>query len=215
MSKYGKLTILEKIKKPDTSGKFKTYFKCECACGNIKEIRQDSVLAGVVKSCGCLLKESNIKRFTRHGHARDKNVSGEYRAWQAMKARCLNPNTIEYEHYGGRGIKICNDWLTSFDNFLKDVGPRPSKSHTLDRVDVNGNYTPDNCRWATYTHQNQNARFNDNIELNGQTKCLSEWARTYNISCKTVWSRIYKYGWSPEEALTIPVDTRFSKMGNQ
>lgn len=128
---------------------------CECDCTTICEKRQNNVVRGRTKSCGCLNSESTIKRNFKHGAKHDEDAP--YNSWLAMRQRCLNPNSTYYRYYGGRGITIDERW-SSFAAFREDMGSRPSKEHSLDRIDVNGNYGPQNCRWATAKQQRENQR---------------------------------------------------------
>lgn len=129
-----------------------------------------------------------------------KSESAEYRAWSHMWSRCTNKNVKEYSYYGGRGITICAEWR-EFDNFLADMGQRPSSRHSIDRIDVNGNYEPANCRWATYTQQARNRRSNRIIEFQGERRTLAEWAEAIGLDVRTLHSRLVG-GWSLERALT-------------
>jgi hypothetical protein len=118
--------------------------------------------------------------------------TSEYRAWQAMKARCTNPMSRHFVDYGGRGITVCSEWLHSFEAFFAAMGEKPSGAHTLDRIDVNGPYSPDNCRWATNLEQQRNRRDNRYITHKGKTMCVSEWAEAIGLSRQTVLSRLRK-----------------------
>lgn len=126
-----------------------------------------------------------------------------YSTWASMKDRCSNSNHRNYACYGGKGIRVCERWM-KFHNFLEDMGPKPSPLHTIDRIDSHGDYEPGNCRWADPITQGQNTSRVKNININGQVKCLAEWARHFNIKKATVKSRI-KAGWSIESALNTPV----------
>jgi hypothetical protein len=127
----------------------------------------------------------------------------EYEAWQSMKARCLNPRHRFFKHYGGRGIKVCEQWRQSFANFVADMGPRPSPDHSLDRIDNNGHYGPGNCRWVTQKEQCNNRRSNHHVTFNGETRTISQWAEVTGILKSCIRLRL-KAGWSIEAALTTP-----------
>ena len=152
-NKFGRLLAIEPIR-----GFAKIKWLCICDCGKTKIVSGDKLNSGESKSCGCLQKElqsAKIKKSNlRHGH----NVKGKqtrtHRSWQSMLARCRNPKNTNYSRYGGRGITVCERW-SLFENFLNDMGERP-ENKTLDRMDVNGNYEPENCRWATLSEQQRN-----------------------------------------------------------
>lgn len=130
------------------------HFKCSCKCGKVKVMSVYSILKSKTKSCGCIShKQTALRRF-KHGGLHTK----EYHTWQRMKQRCYNETCEDFKEYGGRGIKVCDSWIDSFENFLKDIGKAPEKISSLDRIDVNGNYEPSNCRWATPQTQAYNQR---------------------------------------------------------
>ncbi len=141
-------------------------WRCRCDCGNIKVARQSTLREGDVKSCGCLERVVNIEgsikggSVTVHGDAPRSRKTKEYRAWQNMKQRCYNPNHKAFPNYGARGIVVCKRWLGPhcFETFLADVGRAPSPELSIDRINVNGNYTPSNVRWADATTQANNRR---------------------------------------------------------
>lgn len=132
------------------------HWLCVCECGKQKIIDGGSLRYGLSNSCGCLQKQIVSKMKTTHGEAHIE--TREYTAWQNMRARCYRKKASNYSYYGGRGIRVCARWRFSYENFLADMGRRPSPAHSLDREDANGNYTPDNCRWATKSVQSANQR---------------------------------------------------------
>lgn len=151
---FGRLRVLSKITKYDSNGRFRTFWVCACSCGpdRLHLARVDSLLSGQTRSCGCLRLETVRNANRKHG----MSFSPEYKSWVAMKERCFRRTAVGYENYGGRGITVCYRWM-DFRNFFKDMGPRP-RGCTLDRIDVDGNYEPSNCRWATVLEQSNNLR---------------------------------------------------------
>lgn len=129
-----------------------------------------------------------------------------YHTWQQMKKRCSNPNVDGYENYGGRGITVCESWAASFESFARDMGERP-EGMTLDRIDTDGPYSPENCRWATHTTQGRNRRNNRLLTMDGRTMSMIEWSEETGIPKRTLQSRLNIHGWSVRDALTTPVRT--------
>jgi hypothetical protein len=132
------------------------------------------------------------------------SYSRAYGAWYRMLRRCYSEKNTSYKNYGGRGITVCDRWRESFDNFYRDMGECPDK-YELDRIDPNGNYEPDNCRWADRKTQSRNRRNNRRITFNGETKTIAEWAEITGINYSTLYGRLFAYQWSPERAFTTPV----------
>lgn len=152
------------------------------------------------RNAGMFQKGHTLTRT--HGHAVHGKESPEYRTWDSMRARCLNPKHRAFFNYGGRGITICPEW-DSFEQFFADMGPRP-EGMTLDRRKNHEGYSKSNCRWATRKEQHQNTRVNVNLEFEGKTQCVSEWARQLNTSDACLFQRI-RAGWTVERTLTTPV----------
>lgn len=151
--KCGRWTVIEQAATKSN----KVYWLCECDCGTIREVVGKDMRSGKSTSCGCISAEKkSIANFV-HGYTTGK-ISLTYKTWASMKERCTNPNSRVYSYYGGRGITICERWINSFVDFVDDMGDRPSKDYSLDRINVNGNYEPSNCRWATNSEQRINTR---------------------------------------------------------
>jgi hypothetical protein len=144
-----------------------------------------------------------MARPKEHGHA-GPPASSEYRAWSSIKGRCFNPKDPRFEDYGGRGITVCAQWATNFLAFLADVGPRPSRAHSIDRIDNDGHYEPGNVKWSTAREQCSNRRSNRLMALNGQTKTAAEWARGAGLNPETLSARLAR-GWDLGRALAEPV----------
>ena len=173
----------------------------ECSCGVRKELWHRNVRSGASRSCGCYNVESLTKRATRHGHRRTGGrTTPTYETWRDMRKRCGDRKCKHYANYGGRGITVCERWQVSFENFLADMGERPEGDISLDRIDVNGNYEPGNCRWATRVEQANNKRNNVMLTLNGVTKSQEQWAKELNLSHGAIVRRI-KAGWPIERVL--------------
>lgn len=169
--RFGRLLVIEQSKNSKDN---QIMWLCKCDCGKETIVRGQCLTRKTTKSCGCYRK----KLHAIHG----KYLSVEYTAWHNMKQRCYNKKHPEYPNYGGRGVSICSRWLNSFKNFFADMGLRPSSEHSLDRFpNTNGNYKPDNCRWATDEMQNRNTRRNRWIEKDGIKMVLTDWAKLFGV----------------------------------
>jgi hypothetical protein len=173
---------------------------CQCDCGQTKKIHKGSLVRGLTQSCGCAKGDLISAKRTRHGHARVNAASPEYRTWSAMKKRCFDEKDKSYTRYGGRGIGVYAAWIDDFETFLRDVGPRPSKDHSLDRIKNDKGYEPKNVRWATRVEQANNKRTSVHITAFGKAMTLAEWSRETGIKIGTIWARL-KAGATPEQSL--------------
>lgn len=191
-NKFGRLTV---IKRSNEKGR-RVKWLCSCDCGGSKEVVADQLLSGKTQSCGCLKKESIAAVNFSHGMANSR----EYKSWSHAKARCNNPNDAKFPLYGARGISMCDTWRSSFSSFLLDMGRAP-EGHTLDRIDVNGNYEPSNCRWATIKQQGNNTRSNVISEAFGFSGNIKQISERFSVPYKYLHSRIKYYGDTPEQAI--------------
>ncbi len=193
---FNQLTVISKGT-PSNAGH--PQWNCRCICGQVKVVRQSHLIALTVMSCGCLAKQDLIKRQTTHGGY----GTPEYSSWRSMKDRCLNPTDKNYKDYGGRGIVICDQW-NAFPNFLTDMGKRPSLQYSIERIDVNGNYEPDNCIWATAKQQSINRRNTIRITFEGITMSLVTWCEMLGVNTKRTAKRMWE-GMSFIDAVTQPL----------
>lgn len=181
--------------------RYGTRWLCQCVCGTKRPVRTSHLRSRASKSCGCIHQhgESRISR-SQHG----MYLSPEYRAWAHMIERCHNPGAQSYANYGGRGIRVCERWRVSFVAFMADMGQRPSPHHSIDRFpDNNGNYEPENCRWAIPKQQMRNTRRNRLLTHAGKTMCLTDWALETGLNYVTILGRLRR-GWSVGQALSTP-----------
>jgi hypothetical protein len=181
---FGHLLVLENTGRKNGH----THWKCLCDCGKITTATTNLLRRGYTKSCG------HARRTMRHYFVR------EYGIWAKMIQRCSNPKNPHYSNYGGRGIKVCAQWRI-FDNFITDMGDSPSDKHSIERIDNNKGYSPENCVWATADVQSRNKRNNQNLTFQGQTLCAADWARKFNLVEETLRKR-KRAGWCDECALT-------------
>jgi len=194
--RFGKLTAIN----IDSKDKFKHLrWLCKCDCGNETVVLSDNLLRNHTTSCGCEKWKINSKVHKTHGKSRSR----EYVAWLNMIRRCENRDNKSYADYGGRGIKVCDEWRT-FEGFWCDMGTTYKNNLTLDRIDVNGDYRKENCRWITISEQQSNKRNNHVVVYNGKSMTLSKACTLRGIDIRTVFSRL-KLGWSFEKAINTPL----------
>lgn len=196
--RFGRLVALEYV-----IGK---RWRCRCDCGRIVTIWRNCLRNGQSQSCGCLQRELLSARRRKHGAcgSSSKTHTTEYVIWRGIKARCLNPNSPAWKHYGGRGVTMFNRWQHDFAEFLAYVGLRPSKNHSLDRIDNNGNYEPGNVQWIESWKQHGNTRTNRMLTFNGRSQHVSAWARELDVPVYQLNNRL-RSGWSTDRTLTEPV----------
>lgn len=200
--RFGELTVLERAKSKKTpSGKSRTMWRCKCDCGKESIVDASSLKRGTTTTCGTHKSVKNINAHKTHGMSRTRI----YTEWIAMKSRFYNSSSPDFSRYGGRGITVCDEWLHDFQAFYDwAMANGYAEDLSIDRIDVNGNYEPSNCRWADDELQSNNKRNNRFFEHNGQIKTINQWSREFGINRNTLYSRIEKYKWGIEEALTIP-----------
>lgn len=195
--KFNRWTVLEELGVTNR----RRYWLCRCDCGTVKRISSQSVISGHSQSCGCLGAERRHKAVTKHG----KTGTREYRCWKIMKTRCLNKNFHKYPIYGGCGIRVCDRWINSFENFLEDMGLCPKSCASIERMDNSKGYFPGNCKWATAKEQANNMRTNLIVTFRGKTQTLKQWCEELEQNYDAMRSRIFRKGWPVERAFTEPI----------
>lgn len=199
---FGRLVVLERTATPPhISRRCRTYWLCRCSCGSTKAIPSETLLTGRSKSCGCLHLEIIANRG-RASKTHGASKTPEYRVWAAMKRRCSLSKGWSHRDYIERGISVCARWQ-SFESFFEDMGPRPSRKHSLDRTDNDGPYSKKNCQWALPLDQANNRRSNRFIEYQGRRQTLAQWSRETGIASLTIRNRL-GYGWTIAKTLTEP-----------
>lgn len=198
--RFERLMVVERAENHvQANGSRKTQWLCLCDCGNYVTVQGANLKNGHVKSCGCYGK--NFPSHTKHGQRHTRL----YKIWQRMKQRCYDANVKSYENYGRRGIAVCDEWLYNFEAFHDWAMANGYRDDlTIDRIDVNGNYCPENCRWVSRKVQGNNKRNNHNITYKGKTQTLSQWCEELDLSYGTIWCRLYTLGWTIEKAFETP-----------
>ena len=202
---YGRLTVLDRG--PDSPGG-RVRWRCRCECGSEVIASSTHLRTGHTQSCGCL-KIQKAKEHVIHGGNRRGQRERLYDVWIDMRRRCTNPRDKSYLYYGGRGISVCSEWASDYEAFRSwslthGYGP----GLTLDRIDTDGNYTTENCRWVTYQEQNRNKRSNHLVEYDGKCLTLSEWEEITGIPQRLIRYRLVTLGWPAERALTAAIRGR-------
>ena len=199
--KINKLTIIKRVANSKWN---ETRWLCNCECGNQTILTYGKIAYGRTKSCGCYLKEATSNLNKKHG-LRNHRL---YNILANMKQRCYNENSKAYKNYGGRGIKICDEWLAKEDGFMNFYNWAINNGYngdlSIDRIDNDGNYEPQNCRWVNNSIQSNNRRNNHKLTFNGDTLNISEWAEKYNLTISAIIHRLDR-GWSIEKTLTTPL----------
>ena len=181
--KYGKLTVIREAGRKSK----KILWECKCDCKNIVFITGDNLKSGHTASCGCYQKERTKETLSKHG----KTNTRLFTIWQGMKNRCYNKKSNRFTRYGGKGIKVCDEWLNDFQNFYEwAINNGYSETLTIDRVNNNGDYCPENCRWCDYTEQSNNRSTNRFIEYKGERKTIANWSKVTGIPRSTIWNRL-------------------------
>ena len=203
---FGRLEVLSISKRERTaSDSVKIYFNCKCACGNNTEVVYQLLKNGKTKSCGCLRRERAISKNITHNQS--KNITHNqsktrlYKIYMGIKKRCYNEKADNYSYYGGKGIKLCEEWQDFEPFMIWALENGYSEKLSIDRIDSNGDYEPSNCRWVDAFTQANNRSNNTFLEFEGERKTIAEWARTTGIKCTTISKRL-RDGWSVEDALT-------------
>lgn len=198
---FGRLAVIEEAGRSNAG---KVLWRCLCECGNETIVIGGDLRSGRTTSCGCGIVRAAVARSRTHGQSGTRL----YRIWCAMVTRTTNPNFSRYADYGGRGIAMCPEWRDSFEAFVRDMGPTYGDDLTIDRIDVDGDYEPGNCRWATPKEQARNTRRNRHLTFQGQTKTLAEWAELLGLKPGVIADRIDESGWPVERALTTGADPK-------
>lgn len=203
--KFNRLTVVKEAGRDDRQ---QVLWLCKCDCGKETKATTYRLNKNITKSCGCLLIEAarkQAKELKEKNKTHGLSKTRIYKTYRGMKDRCLNPNDMHYPDYGGRGIIVCDEWkndFMSFYNWAMDNGY--TEKLTIDRIDVNGNYEPSNCRWVDIKVQANNKRDSRKISFKGETKTISEWADKYGLKRVTLAARIDRYGMTFEEAISLP-----------
>lgn len=211
--RFGRLQVLCR----EGSNKYKkATWRCKCDCGNEKVVIGSKLLIGETQSCGCYGYERRNEGSRKHQTIHGQKYTRLYDTWNNIKQRCNNPHHISYKYYGGKGIRVCDEWNNDFMTFYKwafENGYNPQKDEirknrlTIDRIDSDKDYCPENCRWATYKEQANNRTNTRFLTYNNETKTISDWAKIFNLNHNSIYRRL-NYGWDIEKTLTTPLQIK-------
>lgn len=215
--RFKRLTVIEENGRNNRN---EILWRCKCDCGKETNVTTYRLRKNITRSCGCLMVDTCREQMRELGKSLKTHGLSKtriYKTYRGIKDRCLNPNDMHYPDYGGRGIKMCDEWKNDFMNFYNWAMENGYTDElTIDRIDVNGNYEPSNCRWVDIKTQSNNKRTNRYIEFNGEVKTLSQWAEIYGVDRGTIAARIDRYGMSLEDALTMsPFECRSRARGKK
>lgn len=203
--RFGRLTV---ISRAENNAQNKAMWNVRCDCGVEKIVSRANLRNGTIVSCGCYARDLHKKQHLKHGESKKNKRTRLYVIWCDMRQRCYKKTAIDYERYGWRGIKVCEEWLgtNGYQNFKEwALSNGYAENLTIDRIDNNGNYNPSNCRWITIQEQANNRRSNHILEFNGKRQTISQWSREFGVSKHLLYSRVVRLGWSVEKALTTPI----------
>lgn len=209
--RYGRLTV---IAEAEPARNHQRRWLCRCDCGTEKVVQGSNLQSGGTRSCGCLLRENMSERTKTHGDTsyqcggRCVRRTTEYTAWAQMKQRCYNPADSKYARYGGRGIRVCDEWRHDFSAFLAHIGRKPNPKYSIDRMNNDGDYEPGNVRWSTRSEQQQNRANTRTVVVDGNKIPIAALARRCGIERRVLARRILDLGWSIERAMTTPLGPR-------
>lgn len=194
---FGRLRVVRR----DQKANGRDPWACVCSCGVTKTIEGGSLRRGLTQSCGCLQRERTAAAHLEHGRSETR----EYRIWTGMVQRCTNPSASNFERYGGRGIRVAEEWVGpgGFERFFSSIGPSPSGTHSIERINNARGYEPGNVQWSTARDQARNTRRNRIVVYMGAARCVAEWSDILSLPRAVIYSRLDR-GWSPERALSTP-----------
>lgn len=204
---FGRLTVVAFSHTHDG----RAMWSCACACGKLAVVNGKLLRSGHTQSCGCLGVEARVAATKKHGASRSNDRT--YNCWKDMRKRCNNPASAYYYRYGGRGISVCSAW-DNYNTFLADMGACP-EGYSIERIDINKGYEPENCKWIPANRQQRNTSKSRYITAFGKTQLLVEWAEEYSIPMRTLAQRLGKLGWPTEVAISTPVRPTKSRLASE